>query len=147
MVRMRTNPEPHDRVIPEGTFSSPSMLAGIVGWCMWMAQAKPERSCSGLKLVRHTESSAADVHQLQDRGLASGDRRQAVVGIGGSPRMAAAPPVLDFHQLNLQFLELTFVEITIQFDPGPLWMDCEIIEDRRGAVGVVKIKSTTAFGR
>ena len=48
---------------------------------MWMAQAKPERSCSGLKLVRHTESSAADVHQLQDRGLASGDRRQAVVGI------------------------------------------------------------------
>lgn len=61
-------------------------------WCMWMAQPKPERSCSGLKLVRHTESSAADVHQLQDRGLASGDRRQAVVGIGGSPRMAAAGP-------------------------------------------------------
>jgi hypothetical protein len=74
------------------TTPRPAGLIGTGRWSMWMAQAKPERSCSGLKLVRHTESSAADVHQLQDRGLASGDRRQAVVGIAGSPRTAASGP-------------------------------------------------------
>jgi hypothetical protein len=56
-------------------------------------------------------------------------------------------PILHLHQLNLQFLELAFVELTIKLDARPLWMGCEIIEDRSGAVGVAWIQPTTAFGR
>ncbi len=56
-------------------------------------------------------------------------------------------PVLHFNQLNLQFLELAFVKLTLQFDICPLRMLSEIIEDRRRPVGVIGIKANIDLGR